>query len=76
MYYVINNVLLQPLRFYFWQEIPTFLPIMRGTLGLPGARDPEVLEGECKLYILLKYLLLLLQPCYFVITITTYFIQV
>ncbi|XP_026322592.1 BLOC-1-related complex subunit 5 [Hyposmocoma kahamanoa] len=27
------------------QEIPTFLPIMRGTLGLPGARDPEVLEG-------------------------------
>ncbi|XP_028174744.1 BLOC-1-related complex subunit 5, partial [Ostrinia furnacalis] len=26
-------------------EIPTFLPIMRGTLGLPGARDPEVLEG-------------------------------
>ncbi|PZC72601.1 hypothetical protein B5X24_HaOG210888 [Helicoverpa armigera] len=29
------------------QEIPTFLPIMRGTLGLPGARDPEVLEGKC-----------------------------
>ncbi|XP_049883911.1 BLOC-1-related complex subunit 5 [Pectinophora gossypiella] len=27
------------------QEIPTFLPIMRATLGLPGARDPEVLEG-------------------------------
>ncbi|XP_050358626.1 BLOC-1-related complex subunit 5 [Nymphalis io] len=27
------------------QEIPTFLPIMRGALGLPGARDPEVLEG-------------------------------
>ncbi|XP_046975935.1 BLOC-1-related complex subunit 5 [Vanessa cardui] len=27
------------------QEIPTFLPIMRGTLGLPGAKDPEVLEG-------------------------------
>lgn len=27
------------------QEIPTFLPIMRGTLGLPGARDPEVSEG-------------------------------
>ncbi|KAJ8706202.1 hypothetical protein PYW08_010828 [Mythimna loreyi] len=27
------------------QEISTFLPIMRGTLGLPGARDPEVLEG-------------------------------
>ncbi|CAG4986090.1 unnamed protein product [Colias eurytheme] len=31
------------------QEIPTFLPIMRGTLGLPGARDPEVLEGlDCR----------------------------
>jgi hypothetical protein len=29
----------------YLQEIPTFLPIMRGTLGLPGARDPEVLEG-------------------------------
>ncbi|XP_068622056.1 BLOC-1-related complex subunit 5 [Battus philenor] len=27
------------------QEIPTFLPIMRGTLGLPGARDPEVIAG-------------------------------
>ncbi|XP_050678173.1 BLOC-1-related complex subunit 5 [Leptidea sinapis] len=27
------------------QEIPTFLPIMRGTLGLPGARDPEILQG-------------------------------
>ncbi|XP_028039417.1 BLOC-1-related complex subunit 5 [Bombyx mandarina] len=27
------------------QEIPTFLPIMRGTLGLPGARDTEILEG-------------------------------
>ncbi|CAG9794390.1 unnamed protein product [Diatraea saccharalis] len=27
------------------QEIPTFLPIMRGTLGLPVARDPDVLEG-------------------------------
>ncbi|XP_038219891.1 BLOC-1-related complex subunit 5 [Zerene cesonia] len=31
------------------QDIPTFLPIMRGTLGLPGARDPEVLEGlDCR----------------------------
>ncbi|XP_077302592.1 BLOC-1 related complex subunit 5 isoform X2 [Arctopsyche grandis] len=27
------------------QQIPMFLPIMRGTLGLPGARDPEILEG-------------------------------
>jgi len=26
------------------QNIPMFLPIMRGTLNLPGMRDPEVLE--------------------------------
>lgn len=26
------------------QSIPMFLPIMRGTLNLPGMRDPEVLE--------------------------------
>lgn len=26
------------------QSIPMFLPIMRGTLNLPAARDPEVLE--------------------------------
>ncbi|CAG9131804.1 unnamed protein product [Plutella xylostella] len=27
------------------QEIPTFLPIMRGALGLPGARDAEAQAG-------------------------------
>lgn len=26
------------------QNIPMFLPIMRGTINLPGMRDPEVLE--------------------------------
>lgn len=26
------------------QSIPMFLPIMRGTLNLPAARDPEILE--------------------------------
>ena len=30
--------------FSFFQSVPMFLPIMRGTLNLPAVRDPEVLE--------------------------------
>lgn len=38
-------VVLYVLLFVFvLQSIPMFLPIMRGTLNLPAARDPEVLE--------------------------------
>lgn len=29
---------------FFFQSIPQFLPVMRGTLSLPAHRDPEVLE--------------------------------
>jgi len=32
------------LCFEIVQVTPMFLPIMRGTLNLPAARDPEVLE--------------------------------
>lgn len=30
--------------FQCFQNIPMFLPVMRGTLSLPALRDPEVLE--------------------------------
>lgn len=29
---------------FFLQNIPQFLPVMRGTVSLPANRDPEVLE--------------------------------